>query len=55
MMFARTVSNLQNKSREQKYRDRLDKMEKRTMFMLGTTIAGMLGILMLTMMMMVNL
>ncbi len=55
MMFARTVSTLQNKSREQKYRDRLESMEKRTMFMLGSTVAGMLGLLMLTMMMMMNL
>ncbi|MCI9110576.1 MAG: hypothetical protein HFH47_02040, partial [Bacilli bacterium] len=37
MMFSRTISSLQNKAREQKYKERLDKMEQKTMIMLGGT------------------
>ena len=36
-MFSRTVSSLQNKSREQRYKDRLEKMESKTMRMLFVT------------------
>lgn len=54
MMFSRTVSNLQNKSREQKYKERLDHMEKQTMVMLMVTGSGILLILLLSMMMMMN-
>ena len=46
--FSRTVSNLQSKSREQKYKERLDKMEKRTMTMLTSTGAGVMVILLLS-------
>jgi len=46
--FARTVSNLQAKSREQKYKERLDKMEKKTMTMLTSTGAGVMVILLLS-------
>ncbi|MBR1376902.1 MAG: hypothetical protein IJ565_03715 [Bacilli bacterium] len=55
MMFSRTVSTLQNKSREQKYQERLDGMEKRTMIMLFVTGGGILGILLFAMMSMMNL
>ena len=37
LMFSRTISALQNKAREQKYKARLDKMEKQTMTMLVCT------------------
>lgn len=46
--FSRTVSNLQAKSREQKYKERLDKMEKKTMSMLTSTGAGVMVILLLS-------
>jgi hypothetical protein len=54
MMFARTVSALQNKSREQRYRNRLDKMENKTMLMLSCTGGGILFFMMLTMFMMMS-
>ena len=37
LMFSRTVSNLQNKARETKYKERLGKMENQTMIMLIAT------------------
>lgn len=37
LMFSKTVSSLQNKSREQRYKDRLDTMESKTMRMLFVT------------------
>ena len=37
LMFSRTVSSLQNKSREQRYADRLGAMESKTMRMLFVT------------------
>lgn len=55
MMFSRTVSTLQNKSREQKYQERLDKMEGKTMIMLFCTGGGILVILLFAMMSMMNL
>ena len=54
MMFARTVSTLQNKSREQKYKERLEKMENKTMVMLACTGGGTLLLLLASMMMMMN-
>lgn len=54
MMFSRTVSNLQNKSRELKYKNRLETMENKTMLMLGCTGAGILLLLLLSMMQMMN-
>ena len=54
-MFSRTVSTLQNKSREQKYQERLDKMEGKTMVMLFCTGGGILVILLFAMMSMMNL
>lgn len=55
MMFSRTVSTLQNKSREQKYKERLDKMEGKTMVMLFVTGGGILFILLFAMMSMMSL
>ena len=49
MMFSRTVSTLQNKAREIKYKDRLENIERRTMIMLFTTGGGVLLILFLSM------
>ena len=54
MMFSRTVSALQNKSREQKYQERLDKMESKTMIMLFVTGGGILGLLLFAMMSLVS-
>lgn len=45
IVFSRTISNLQAKSRDTKYKERLDKMEKKTMSMLVATGAGVMGII----------
>ncbi len=55
MMFSKTVSTLQNKAREQKYKNRLGKMESQTMMMLVTTGGGILLLLLISMMMMMNI
>jgi Flp pilus assembly protein TadB len=49
VMFARSVSALQNKAREQKYKDRLRVMENKTMLMLGVTGGGVMILLVLAM------
>lgn len=54
MMFSRTVSALQNKAREQKYKERLDKMESQTLIMLFSTGGGIMGLMLLAMMMLMN-
>jgi len=54
MMFSRTVSSLQNKAREQKYAERLEKMEQKTMVMLFVTGGGILLLMLLSMLMMMN-
>ena len=55
MMFSKTVSSLQNKAREQKYKDRLESMEKRTMIMLFATGGGVMLILFLSMTIMMGI
>lgn len=55
VMFSRSVSALQSKSRDIKYQERLDTMEKRTMLMLMTTGGGVIALLMMAMMMMMQL
>ena len=50
IVFSRTISNLQAKSRETKYKERLDKMEKKTMVMLSTTGIGVMLILLISIM-----
>ena len=55
MMFSKTVSTLQNKAREQKYKDRLESMEKRTMVMLFATGGGVMLILFLSMTIMMGI
>lgn len=54
ILFSRNVSSLQNKAREQKYKNRLDNMENRTMVMLFTTGGGILLLLLIAMMSMMN-
>lgn len=54
MMFSRTVSSLQNKAREQKYKERLEHMEKQTMTMLMTTGGGVMGLMLLSMMVLMS-
>lgn len=54
VLFARTVSTLQNKAREQKYKNRLDTMENKTMTMLVVTGGGILLLLLFAMMQMMN-
>ena len=55
MMFARSVSQLQNKASEKKYKKRLEKMENKTMMMLMTTGGGILLLMLFSMTMMMNL
>lgn len=55
IMFARNVSTLQNKAREQKYANRLEKMEKKTMAMLITTGGFLLLLLMVSMLQVINI
>ena len=55
MMFSRTVSTLQNKAREQKYKDRLEKMEQKTMLMLMATGGGIIMLLLISMMSNLNI
>ena len=55
VMFSRTVSTLQNKAREQKYKERLETMEGKTMTMLIVTGGGILVLLLFSMMQMINI
>ena len=55
MMFSRTVSNLQNKARETKYKERLNHMESQTMVMLVITGIGVMLIILISMMMMFSM
>ena len=52
--FARTVSSLQNKAREQKYKARLEKMEKKTMPMLVCTGGGTMLLLLVSIFMLMG-
>ena len=54
VMFAKNVSTLQNKMREEKYKERLDAMERKTMIMLFSTGGGILALLMFAMMNMMS-
>ena len=54
VMFSRNVSTLQNKMREDKYKERLDAMERKTMVMLFATGGGILALLMFAMMNMMS-
>lgn len=55
MMFSKTVSVLQNKAREEKYKARLEAMEKKTMMMLFITGGGVMLVLFLSMTLMMNI
>ena len=55
IMFSRTISNLQQKARETKYKNRLDKMESKTMQMLLSTGFGVMVLLVLAVLQMMNL
>lgn len=55
LMFSRTISNLQQKARETKYQNRLDKMENKTMKMLIFTGLGVMVLLVLAVLQMMNL
>ena len=50
LMFSRTISSLQNKAREQKYKERLEAIEQRTLIMLMCTGGGVMAIMMIAMM-----
>ncbi len=52
LMFSRTVSSLQNKAREQKYKERLNHMEGQTMIMLVATGGGVMVLILVSMLMM---
>lgn len=54
MMFSRTVSALQNKAREQKYKERLEHMENQTLIMLVCTGGGAMALMFLAMMQLMN-
>ena len=55
LAFSRTISNLQQKARETKYKNRLDKMQGMTMKMLVTTGVGVMILLVLSVLQMIDL
>lgn|SRR5574344_146262 len=55
IMFSRNVSTLQNKAREQRYQNRLEKMEQKTMLMLGCTGGGIIILLLVSMISMIGI
>lgn len=55
LAFSKTISNLQQKARETKYKNRLDKMEGKTMSMLIATGVGVMILLVLAVLLMMNL
>lgn len=54
IVFSRTISNLQAKSRETKYKERLEAMEKKTMTMLVCTGVAVMVILLIAILQMFN-
>ena len=55
MTFSKTISNLQQKARETRYKERLEKMESKTMQMLVTTGVGVMILLVLSVLQMMNM
>ena len=55
LAFSKTISNLQQKARETKYKERLEKMEGKTMHMLITTGLGVMVLLILAVLMLMNM
>lgn len=53
--FSKTISNLQQKARETKYKNRLDKMEGKTMSMLITTGVGVMILLVVAVLLLMNI
>lgn len=53
--FSKTISNLQQKARDARYKARLDKMESKTMSMLVATGLGVMVLLVISVMQMINL
>ena len=51
LTFSRNISNLQQKARDTRYKDRLEKMESKTMVMLVTTGAGIMVLLVISILM----
>ena len=54
LAFSRSISNLQQKARETKYKERLEKMESKTMAMLITTGLGVMILLILAVLLIMN-
>ena len=52
LTFSRNISNLQQKARESRYKERLEKMESKTMVMLVSTGIGVMILLVISIMMM---
>ena len=55
LTFSKTISNLQQKARELKYKNRLEKMESKTMKMLITTGLGVMILLIFAVLMLMNM
>lgn len=55
LAFSKSISNLQQKARETKYKNRLDKMEGMTMKMLVITGLGVMALLLLSVFQMIDL
>ncbi len=51
LTFSRNISNLQQKARETRYKDRLEKMESKTMVMLVSTGVGIMVLLIISILM----
>lgn len=51
LVFSKTVSSLQNKAREVKYKERLNVFESKTMIMLGVTGGGVMFLLLVSLVM----
>jgi len=52
LAFSKTISNLQQKARDTKYKERLEAMEKKTMSMLIATGLGVMALLLMALLMM---
>lgn len=55
LMFSRSISSLQQKARETRYKNRLEKMENKTMSMLITTGFGVMILLVLAVIQLMNI
>lgn len=54
LAFSKTISNLQQKARETRYKERLEKMESKTMSMLITTGVGVMLLLIFAVLLLMN-